>query len=460
MAGAREKFKLIKVLGTGGFGTTYLADTVDARLKERWGTPVVLKVPKSREAGLCLIEGDFAKNEMLRVLAPSAVYFVKNLGIEIYDDQYVLCMEFCSGGSLRQKLGDLGRSHALPFKEALSLMGQIAAGVGILHEACIFHRDLSPDNILFDGKGAPKISDFGIAKLMDTNEPAQSIAGKIIYMPPEELRGIGGSFYSDVFSLGVVFYEMTAGTHPFLAPNYQAVFDLICTKDPPAPHEVNAEVDRAVSRLIHKMLAKDPKDRFPHGGAVAAELRKLTESNVEQTMRLRKDEPKKGKKSDILDGFKGFGSSAPAKPKSPPETPPKATSPAAGEEPAAPLLPQAPPVPAEPEGIERSFKQAITGDPQSVASYLKLGQFYNQSGRHEEALAIFEEGLRRVPNSPVLLWQKALALRRLKRNKSAITALMLGIDQGLPGDLLSNAKCLLRVWEKETAGNTASRKRT
>lgn len=453
MAGAREKFKLIKVLGTGGFGTTYLADTVDARLKERWGTPVVLKVPKSREAGLCLIEGDFAKNEMLRVLAPSAVYFVKNLGIEIYDDQYVLCMEFCSGGSLRNKLGDLGRSHALPFKEALPLMGQIAAGVGILHEACIFHRDLSPDNILFDGKGAPKISDFGIAKLMDTNEPAQSIAGKIIYMPPEELRGVGGSFYSDVFSLGVVFYEMTAGTHPFLAPNYQAVFDLICTKDPPAPHEVNSEVDREVSRIIYRMLAKDPKDRFPHAGAVAAELRKLAESDVAKTMKIRKDEPKKGKKSDILDGFKGFGSSAPPKSKTPTET----ASPAAGEQPEAPPMPLAH---AEPEGIERSFRQAITEDPQGVASYLKLGQFYNQCGRHEEALAIFEEGLRRVPDSPVLLWQKALALRRLKRNKPAIAALTQAIAQGLPGDLLANAKCLLRVWEKESAGNTASRRRS
>ena len=451
MAGAREKFKLIKVLGTGGFGTTYLCEVVDARLKERWGTPVVLKIPKSREAGLCLIEGDFAKNEMLRVLAPNAVHFVKTLGIEIYDDTYVMCMEFCSGGSLRGRLGDLGRSRALPYAEALPLMRQIAAGVGVLHEACIFHRDLSPDNILFDGKGVPKIADFGIAKLMDSAEPAQSVAGKILYMPPEELRGHGGSFYSDVFSLGVVFYEMTAGSHPFLGKNYQEVFDLICCREPKAPHEVNPEVDRAVSRVIFKMLAKDPKERFPNGGAVSEELRKLSEASIEQTMKLGK--PAK-KKSDILQGFRGMGEAP--KPK-PTETP--KSSPVAGEEASEPI-PQAPSVPSTPEGIERSFKHAVTNDPSSVASYLKLGQFYNQSGRHEEALTIFEEGLRKVPDSPVLHWQKALALRRLKRNKPALAALQSALEHGLPGHLQSDAKCLLRVWEKESSPNTTSRRRT
>ncbi|GEM_PF-2153449 len=446
MAGAREKFKLIKVLGTGGFGTTYLCEVLDARLKERWGTPVVLKIPKSREAGLCLIEGDFAKNEMLRVLAPNAVHFVKTLGIEIFDDTYVMCMEFCSGGSLRGRLGDLGRSHALPYAEALPLMRQIAAGVGVLHQACIFHRDLSPDNILFDGKGAPKIADFGIAKLMESDAPAQSVAGKILYMPPEELRGHGGSFYSDVFSLGVVFYEMTTGVHPFLGKNYQEVFDLICSRETKAPHELNPEVDRAVSRVIYKMLAKDPRERYQNAGVVSEELRKLSEASIEQTMKLGK--PAK-KKSDILQGFRGMGEVS--KPRS---------SPAAGEDAAVPI-PSEPvaSVPSTPEGIERSFKHAVTNDPSSVASYLKLGQFYNQSGRHEEALAIFEEGLRKVPDSPVLHWQKALALRRLKRNKPAIAALQEAMGHGLPGHLQSDAKCLLRVWEKETSPNTTSRKR-
>lgn len=451
MAGAREKFKLIKVLGTGGFGTTYLAEIVDARLKERWTSPIVLKVPKSREAGLCLIEGDFAKNEMLRVLAPNAVYFVKTLGIEIYDDNYVLCMEYCSGGSLRGRLGDLGRSRALPFDEALPLMRQIATGVGVLHEACIFHRDLSPDNILFDAKGCPKIADFGIAKLMDSAEPAQSVAGKILYMPPEELRGHGGSFYSDVFSLGVVFYEMTAGVHPFLGRNYQEVFDRICSRDVPAPHEVNSRVDRAVSRTIYRMLAKDPGERFQSGGVVAQELKKLSEASVDQTMKLK---PEK-KRSDILRGLRGFGEVS--KPTSPSGGNPAGTpneSPAAGEAAVEPLSPTTP------EALERSFRQAVTDDPGSVASILKLGQFYNQSGRHEEALAIFEEGLRKVPDSPVLLWQKALALRRLKRNKTALAALQQALALGLPGHLQSDAKCLLRVWEKESAQNTAIRKRT
>ncbi|MBI4613758.1 MAG: serine/threonine protein kinase [Planctomycetes bacterium] len=389
-----EKFRLVRLLGQGGFGTTYLADVLDSGLAANWGPRVVLKMPRDLERGLALIQGDYAQNSIARALSPATDLFVRTLGFEIFDGQYVLCVEYLPRSSLRDRLGELGHARPIPGEEGIAVIGGIAAGVAVLHRAAILHRDLSPDNILFDASGRPKIGDFGLAERIEPGARGLAPSGKVLYLAPEGQKGEPISFPSDVFSLGLVFYEVLTGIHPFLAQGNEEVRLRVLREDPPSPHEIAGGVDPGLSRLVARMLDKDPAKRPGTGEAVRREL------------------------DDVL-------------------------HPASSSRPAR-----------APQEAKNGRRGPDESGPLNAEECLERCRALNQSGRFEEATLLLDRSIATAPEHGLLHWQRAIALRRLERGLEAYRALEDAIGRGLPESIEREARRLLDLWGQQGLSRT------
>ena len=192
-------------------------------------------------------------------------------------------MAYYEGPSLKQKIG----SGPLPVREALAHFADVAEGLRRAHDARIVHRDIKPANVMLGEGGQAKIVDFGLAKMSGadlTREPRAM--GTIAYMSPEQTYGAGVDRRTDIWSLGVLFYEMLTGRRPFLGDTQGRLVYAIRYSEPIPIHELRFEGPAVVAAVVNLCLEKDPANRFQTVGELLAAVRV-----VERDVSFSQDKP-------------------------------------------------------------------------------------------------------------------------------------------------------------------------
>jgi serine/threonine protein kinase/Flp pilus assembly protein TadD len=246
-------YSIVERIGAGGMGEVFLAeDTLLQRM-------VALKFL----APSYLSDTAFRDRFIREARAAAKLNHPNVVTIyEVGDDKGVpfLAMEYVSGKSI----GELIKSRDTSLDSITDCALQIAAGVAEAHSAGIVHRDLKPENIKMTDSGRVKILDFGLAKILtaDSVDEQGRIEGTLMYMSPEQVSGRELSFSTDIFSFGVVMYELVSGTRPFKGDSATAIMYSILHEDPEPPSEYNRDLPRWVDYFTLKLLAKNPADRF------------------------------------------------------------------------------------------------------------------------------------------------------------------------------------------------------
>lgn len=196
---------------------------------------------------------------------------------ELQGSPFVL-MEYVDGVDLASVLGFLTRRKAkIPLEVSLTILEAVARGLAYAHARGVIHRDVSPPNILISKDGAIKITDFGIAKAASNNTrtPFGTLKGKLLYMSPEQLKGGELQSETDIFSLGVVAYELLTGIHPFEARTEVEIIDRIRRFDVTFEGAVWEKIPTGAAGLCKKAMAAEPGARFANGGELADEIASL-----------------------------------------------------------------------------------------------------------------------------------------------------------------------------------------
>ncbi len=246
-----DRYRIIGLLGRGGMGEVYRAD--DLKL----GQPVALKfLPPKLADDPVRRERFFAEVRITRQLSHPNICRVYDIA-EI-NGRHFLSMEFIDGEDLASLLKRIGH---LTNEKALDIARQLAAGLAAAHEQGVLHRDLKPANIMLDGHGRVRITDFGLAIAVEDESQAVEIAGTPAYMAPEQLAGKGATVRSDMYSLGLVLYEIYTGKKAFTATNLAELREQKETHTPRAPSEIREGIDPVVERVIQRCMGKDPNAR-------------------------------------------------------------------------------------------------------------------------------------------------------------------------------------------------------
>jgi len=256
------RYRIVSMLGKGGMGEVYRAD--DLTLDQ----PVALKFLPAAVSGH---EGALTrfKNEVrvARQVSHPNVCRVYDVG-EI-DGSLFLSMEYVDGEDLGSLLRRIGR---LPADKALEISRKLCAGLTAAHEKGVLHRDLKPANVMLDSRGHVLLTDFGLAGLADQLTGAEVRNGTPQYMAPEQLAGKEVTARSDIYSLGLVLYEIFSGKRPFEADSMAELMRVQTDSKPPSLTSLVRDIDPAVERVILRCLDPDPSRRPPSALAVAAAL--------------------------------------------------------------------------------------------------------------------------------------------------------------------------------------------
>jgi serine/threonine-protein kinase len=260
------RYDLQEVVGTGGMSTVYRAHD---RLLER---TVALKVLHPHY-GSDTEHAQRFRHEARAVAQLSHPSIVTVIDRGESDDRQFIVFEYVDGENLKQLCG---RRGPLPVREALELTLQIAGGLAFAHAHGIVHRDVKPQNVLVDAGGSAKVTDFGIAHWLDA-EHGMTLTGTVLgtsdYLSPEQASGRPVTPATDVYSLGVVLFELLAGGIPFPGDNAVAVAMRHLHEPPPSLLGRRRDVSPRLAAAVERALAKDPAHRFGSMEAFAAELR-------------------------------------------------------------------------------------------------------------------------------------------------------------------------------------------
>jgi serine/threonine protein kinase/tetratricopeptide (TPR) repeat protein len=259
-------YRIVRKIGAGGMGEVYLAE--DTKLKRR----VALKFLPSRVAADENLKGRFTR-EAQAAAALRHPNIVTIHEVAEHKGCPYIAMEYIAGESLR----DLIRRGRVSYEMSLDILSQLCSGLAEAHAAGIVHRDIKPSNIMIDKKGCCIILDFGLAK-GDTDTLSTSpgaIVGTAGYMSPEQGQGLKVDHRSDIFSLGVVFYEMLTGNSPFKRDNIPAtIYSLV--HEQPEKIEKYFDCDTECwQQITDKMLAKTPADRYQNIDLIIADVDRL-----------------------------------------------------------------------------------------------------------------------------------------------------------------------------------------
>ena len=185
------------------------------------------------------------------------------------DGFHFLEMEYVPGRSLQKIILD---DHQMPAIRATTVITQIAEGLSLAHRHNIVHRDLKPDNILMTARGIPKIADFGLAKrVASAEQTAQHLAGTPYFMAPELFNGEEATPSSDVYALGVCYYYLLTGQHPFTASTFARLIQAVQTEDVPSVRKLCPDVTFEMAECLGLMLARSPRNR-PRDAMAASQL--------------------------------------------------------------------------------------------------------------------------------------------------------------------------------------------
>ena len=258
-----ERYRIVGLLGRGGMGEVYRAD--DLKL----GQPVALKfLPDHLLSDGAALARFHREVRVARQVSHRSVCRVYDIG-EV-DGRHFLSMELIKGEELSSLLHRIGR---LPGDKAIQIARQICAGLAAAHEGGVLHRDLKPANVMIDEHGNARITDFGLAGLEEEIRSEEIRAGTPAYMSPEQLAGKELTVKSDIYSLGLVLYEVFTGKKAFDAPTLGQLLDLRKSDTTPTtPSSLVQNIDPLVERVILRCLEKDPEKRPESALQVAASL--------------------------------------------------------------------------------------------------------------------------------------------------------------------------------------------
>lgn len=260
------RHRIVKELGKGAMGVVYQAhDPQIDRL-------VALKVLRpDRMTTEAFLQRFMKEAKAIGRLSHPNMVIVYDVG-EDHGTVYI-AMEFLEG----KPLNELIQIDSFQSEEIIELGVQVAEALDYAHRKGIVHRDIKPSNIIVQPDGHIKITDFGIAHIEDPEATQQTQAGEILgtpaYMSPEQVLSQPVDGRSDLFSLGVILYELATGKRPFQGENLAAMFRMITGEEPPEPITLNPALPRELSRTIMKCLAKSPEQRFATGRELAEALR-------------------------------------------------------------------------------------------------------------------------------------------------------------------------------------------
>jgi len=288
-------YKILEKLGEGGMGVVYKAE--DTKLKRE----VALKfLPVNA------IQGKGEKERFTREAQAAAALNHANIthiyAIEEFEEQLFIAMEYIQGKSLAELV-----TIPLTLEKAIDTTIQIAAGLQAAHEKGIIHRDIKSANIMITDRGVVKIMDFGLAKLANRSKMTVqgSTMGTAAYMSPEQARGKVVDQRSDIWSLGVVLYEMISGRLPFHGEYELAMVYSILNEEPEPLTALRSNIPIALDGIIAKALAKDPSVRYQHVDELPADLKALgidsfSKSRITTTQRFSFDHTKSARQFKAL----------------------------------------------------------------------------------------------------------------------------------------------------------------
>ena len=273
-------YRIESQLGAGGMGVVYRA--IDERLERE----VAIKAVASDEIARRRMKQE--AKLLSRLNHPNVATLYEYVTADAGDGETYLVMELVRGESLRDRL----RRGALPLPEVYSIAAQIAAGLAAAHEAGVIHRDLKPENIVVAPSGAAKILDFGLSALASSVVATTSttasiqlweqsgVSGTLPYMAPEQLRGEAPDVRSDIYSAGIVFYELATGQHPFAASTGALMVDAILNRDVPAVSSVAPHTPMWFDRVVARATAKAPTDRYQSARELETDIRQTASTKT------------------------------------------------------------------------------------------------------------------------------------------------------------------------------------
>jgi len=263
------RYEIVGELGRGAMGVVYKA--VDPVI----GRTVAVKTIRLSEEGTGL-----SHNELLTrfqtearaagLLTHPNIVIVFDAGEE--DGLYYITMELVEGKSLQALLDD---GHAFPLPRTLRIMDQTCSALQFAHERNVIHRDIKPANLMLTADDTVKVTDFGTAKILQfgTVQQTAHVMGTPSYMSPEQVKGRAVDGRSDIFSLGVMLYEMVTGEKPFPGQNITTVIYKIVNEEPVPPRQINPSIHAGISTVVMRALEKDPDQRYQSCREMLEDLR-------------------------------------------------------------------------------------------------------------------------------------------------------------------------------------------
>ena len=273
-----DRYEIVRLIGEGGMANVYLAkDTILDR-------KVAVKVLRGDLAG----DEKFVRRFQREALSASSLSH-PNI-VEIYDvgedeGNFYIVMEYIEGKTLKQLIKKRG---VLSLPETMDIMLQLLDALASAHDSYIIHRDIKPQNIMIKESGLVKITDFGIAMALNSAQLTQtnSVMGSVHYLPPEQASGKGSTIRSDIYSLGILMFEMLTGKVPFRGDSAVEIA-LKHMKEPiPSVREINPVVPRSVENIILKATAKNPKNRYKDVREMADDIKTCLDESRENESRI------------------------------------------------------------------------------------------------------------------------------------------------------------------------------
>jgi eukaryotic-like serine/threonine-protein kinase len=263
-----NRYRIEQILGRGGMGVVYKAS--DTQLDEI----VAIKTLPGDVMQRSPEDLERFKREIRLARKITHRNVLRTYDYGEAEGVYFISMEFVRGYTLSELLTESAGRQMAP-RVALGITRQICRGLQAAHEQGIIHRDIKPQNVLIDAKGEVKLMDFGIARMAEAKE-AMTQAGLIVgtphYMSPEQVQGKQLDPRSDVYSMGVLMYEMLTGKRPFESSSLTGVLTAHITEMPKALSEVRPELGERINAIVMRCLAKDPKARYTDAGALLTDL--------------------------------------------------------------------------------------------------------------------------------------------------------------------------------------------